>query len=266
MASLRNCIFKILSYNSQGGGRMVSAEVIVANEQAARYTERAIRDELATLLDTGQLCAADGHYARPTKPSDRSLAVETYRGGDSTPWQFSVTRTEDALTITQARGPPEKFDPVIKEFTVKKRPLGAEPIEFHHAVSRRVWQEDPEQPMVKSQRSEGHVIELFYRDPTGRHLTQPEPPDEDTTNGDDADFKPTGHPGLTVASTFLRAEEANDLKFTEEREYRVSAAIFEAYAEVYVLSYYEVNEESFENAQWEVEDAVAHRLVPAAEM
>lgn len=65
-----------------------------------------------------------------------------------------------------------------------------------------------------------------------------------------------------MSSTFLRAEDGDEVKFTEERTYRVSPDIFEAYAEVYVLSYYEVNEESTEKTLWDIDEAVAYQLIP----
>lgn len=62
-------------------------------------------------------------------------------------------------------------------------------------------------------------------------------------------LEPTGHPSITGSATFLRAEEGTEVKLTEERTYRVTSEIFDAYAEVYVLAYHEVNEESTENAE-----------------
>lgn len=239
---------------------MVAEDVIVANCLAAGYSEAAVREELTTLVASGELCEADGHYARATEPEDESLDIKTHRGDDSTPWQFSVKRTSDEIIITQARGPPEKFDPVVKRFTIEDCSLGAQPVEFHHAVTRRVWQEDPANPHVRSQRSEGHIIEFLYRDPDGWHLARPDPPDY-LSSGGEATYEPTGHPGLTVSATFLRAEEEDEVKFTEERDYRVAGELLDAYAAVYVLAYHEVNEESVENAEWAVENAVAHRLV-----
>lgn len=51
------------------------------------------------------------------------------------------------------------------------------------------------------------------------------------------------------------------MTFTTEREYRVTRDILEHYAEVYVLSYDEASEESFEQALWEVDGAIVYRFV-----
>lgn len=263
MTSVRNHIQKALFYNSQGGSRMVPVGIVVANCRLAGYEEATVRDELAAMVADGELCEADGHYARATEPGDEPLDIETYRGSDSTPWQFSLTLTADELVVRQARGPPEKFDPVVKRFTVEERPLDDDPLEVQFSVDRRVWQEDPDQPQIKSHRSEGHIVELFYRDPTGRHLTRPDPADGNSPPETNGEFVPTGHPGVTVSATYLRAEEETETKYTGEREYRITEDILDGYAEVYVLTYHEVDEESFENDRWEIADAVAHRLVPA---
>ncbi|MDS0276564.1 hypothetical protein NDI85_02055 [Halomicroarcula sp. S1AR25-4] len=261
MASIRNHIYQTLFAALQGDGGMVPKETIIAKCRSVGYDEEAVRVELDSLVKAGDLCAVDGHVAPATEPGEEPIAIETYRGDESTPWQFAVTQTMDELLIEQARGPPEKFDPVEKRFTIENQPVGDDPVEFHHAVSRRVWQEDPEQPHVKSQRNEGRVIELFYRDPDGRHLDKPEPESNEDGVPEAVEFEPTGHPGLTVSSTFIRSEEGDDLKFTEEREYRLEREILDQYAEVYVLSYYELNEESTKQAVWEIDDAVAYRLV-----
>ena len=265
MASVRNHIYQTLFGALHGAVGMVSKDTVVSQCRSAGYGEDAVRAELDSLIAAGDLCAADGHVAPSTEPSGESLEIETHRGDESTPWQFTLTQTPTELVIEQARGPPEKFDPVEKRFTIEKQPLGEEPAEFHHAVNRRVWQEDPEQPHVRSQRSEGHIVELFYRDSNGRHLDRPDPEKNDAGIPEAVEFEPTGHPGITVSSTFIRSEDGDDLKFSEEREYRIDREILEKYAEVYVLSYYEVNEESTEQAVWDVDDAVAYRLVSSAE-
>jgi len=41
----------------------------------------------------------------------------------------------------------------------------------------------------------------------------------------------------------------------------VNADVLDEYAEVYVLSYYEENEESLESLRWNIADAVAYQLV-----
>jgi hypothetical protein len=261
MASLRNLILEAVPA-AGAGGRMVPGEDIVATCRAAGHDDTAIRATLSTLADDGPLCEADGHYARaPDAGGEETLQLRTHRGSESTPWQFSLVRTPDELVRTRARGPPEQFDPVVERFTIEERPLGADPVEFHHAVSRRVWQEDPGRPHVESQRSEGHVVEFLYRDPAGRHLARPEP--EPDGASPDAEYEATNLAGVRVSSTYLRAETDTELKFTTEREYRVTRDVLDHYAEVYVLSYDEVNEESVEQALWEVDDAVAYRLVPS---
>jgi len=262
MASIRNHIYQTLFAALQGNGGMIPENAVVSQCHSAGYDEDAVRAELGSLVAAGDLCATDGHVAPATEPGEEPLAIETHRGDESTPWQFAVTQTMEELVIEQARGPPEKFDPVEKRFTIDKQPVDDDPIEFHHEVNRRVWQEDPEQPYVKSQRSEGHIIELFYRDADGRHLDRPDPDKNEDGIPEAVEYEPTDHPGITVSSTFLRAEDGDDLKFTEEREYRIDKEILDAYAEVYVLSYYELNEESTEQALWDVDDAVAYRLLP----
>lgn len=242
---------------------MVPKDAVVSQCLSAGYDENAVQTELASLIAAGDLCTADGYVAPASEPGREPLGIETYRGDTSTPWQFSLTQTPDEIVMEQARGPPEKFDPVEKRLTIEDQPVGDTPVEFHHAVSRRVWQEDPEQPHVRSQRSEGRIVELFYRDADGRHLDRPEPTESEDGIPEAVEFESTGHPGVMVSSTFIRADEGDELKFTEEREYRIDREILEKYAEVYVLSYYEVNEESTEQAVWDVDDAIAYRLVPA---
>lgn len=176
------------------------------------------------------------------------------------PWQFSARRTADEIIITQAKGPKEKFDPVVKRFTIKSRSLAGHSTNFHHAVSRRVWIEDADRPEVQSQRSEGHVIEFLYADQEGWHIARPKSQAESST-ADDSHYEPTAHPGVAISSSFLRAETDSGVKYTEEHEYRVDSNVFDEYSEVYVLSYYKENEESVERLCWNVDEAVAYRLV-----
>lgn len=191
------------------------------------------------------------------------LRVRTYRGGESTPWQFSLRRTADEIILTQARGPEDEFDPVEKRYAIEPKPVGDEPVEFRQAVSRRVWSEDPEQPEVRSQRSEGRKVLFLYRDGGGWHVDEPDPVASDPPHDTGAEFEPTALPGVAVSTTYLRAEEGEDVRFTEERVYRVTDEVLDEYGETYVLACDEVNEESVERAVWEVDDAVAHRLVAA---
>jgi hypothetical protein len=79
---------------------------------------------------------------------------------------------------------------VVKRFPIEKRVLGTDPLEFEHALSRRVWDESPDQPAAQSQRREGRVVEFLYRDPEGRHLVRPEPQGD---TAPEATFQPTGH-------------------------------------------------------------------------
>jgi hypothetical protein len=262
MASLRDQIFKAIAFNSQQGNRMVPVEIIVANCQTGGNTAEAAQEELAVMIEDGELCEVDDHYDRATNLPTGDLRLDTYRGGEGTPWQFALERTADELVIEQARGPPEKFDPVVKRFAIEERVLGPDPLEFEHAVSRRVWDESPEQPAVRSQRQEGRVVEFLYRDPEGRHLVRPEPQGE---TAPDATLQPTDHEGITVDATYLRHEDETDCdtRYVGERTYRVSQAAFDTHAEVYVLTYDVLNEESEAGAVWDVENAVAHRLIPA---
>jgi len=175
----------------------------------------------------------------------------------------TYARTDDEIVITQAKGPPEKFDPVVKRLDIQDRTVGETPVKFDHNVTRRVWSENPDEPHVKSHRSEGRVFQLLYRDPAGRHFVQPEDDDIDETDADE--YVPTDHPGLTVNATYMRTEEDEDTRYTTEREYRITPELLDAYAAVYALSYHEVNEESYGQAIWEVEDGVAYRLRRATE-
>lgn len=202
---------------------------------------------------------ASDHYALAAA---ERLSLETYRGGDGTPWQFSLLRTDDEIVVTQAKGPPEKFDPVVKRLEIQPRTVGERPVEVSHNVTRRVWTEDSDQPRVQSHRSEGRVFQLLYRDPAGWHFAQPEDDDADETGADE--YVPTEHPGLSVNATSIRVEEDGDTRYITERDYRITSEMLDAYAEVYALSYDEVNEKSYGQAIWEVEDATAYRLLPAS--
>lgn len=197
-----------------------------------------------------------------TLPAGEQLEIATHRGDESTPWQFSVTRTASEIVITQARGKPEQFDPVIKRFTIEDRSVGEIPVEFHHAIIRRVWTEDPDRPQIKSSRSEGRQVEFLYQDDDGWHLAQPEAESGQSSFTEPSAYEPTKLPGVTASSTFLRASQDGETKYAEERDYRVTSEILDEFSEVYVLSYHEVNEESVEDVLWEVANAFAYRLIP----
>ncbi|KTG11426.1 hypothetical protein AUR64_04005 [Haloprofundus marisrubri] len=191
-----------------------------------------------------------------------TLQVESHKGSDSLPWQFSIVRTPEKIVIEEARGPKDRFDPVVKDFTIERRELHSPPLTFEHAVSRHVWQEDEDQPAVRSQRSQGHIIEVLYETSDGWHLDRPEPMTDGPLPETNGEVVPTRHTGISVEATFLRSEDGTDLKFTEEREYHITEDVFSEYETVYVLSYNEVNEESTDNLEWTVEDAIAFELVP----
>lgn len=257
MATIQTEILTSLFKDGRDGTEMIPASIIISECEAAGYEASAVKRELAALVEHGRLSEADDHYALA---GAASLSLTTHRGDDSMPWQFSLVRTDDEIMITQAKAGPEKFDPVLKRFTIEDHPIGDDPVEFHHSVSRRVWQEDPDQPHIKSQRSEGRIFELLYRDPDGWHLARAAPDDESTAVDGASEYNPTEHPGVTVSSTYLRSEGDTEIKYTAKRDYRITEEILENYAEVYVLSYYELNEESHERAAWKTDDAVAHRL------
>jgi hypothetical protein len=259
MPSIRDHISKALFYNTRGSTQMVPGEILVANCRTGGFEEAAAREALADLVEAGELCEAAGQYARATPPDAGRLDLATHRGDESTPWQFSLEREPDRLVVRQARGPPDQADPVVTRFAIEDQPVGTDPVEFHHALARRVWTEAPELSLGQSHRREGHVVEFLYRDPDGRHLARPEAAG-DASDGDG--FAATDLPGITVSSTFLRSEEGDDVRQTDERTYRVTRDVFDAHAEVYVLSYDEVDEESVTGAVWETENATAHRLVP----
>jgi hypothetical protein len=188
------------------------------------------------------------------------LHVETYRGSDSKPWQFGLTRYEDELLLTQARGPPAKFDPVVKRFPIETRSIGTEPLVFSHTVSRRVWSEDPLNMKVQSQRSEGLRTQFLYADSDSWHLIRPQSLGE-PTDSSNASFEPTTLDGVSVRSSLLRATTDGETKATVEHEYRITDQVFSACDRLYALSYHEANEESIERLQWEIADAKAYEIV-----
>jgi hypothetical protein len=189
------------------------------------------------------------------------IFVETYRGSTGKPWQFGITRIGEQLLLTQARAGPAKFDPVLKQFPIERQVIGAEPLVFSHTVSRRLWTEDPVNPQIQSQRSEGLVTQFLYREDGDWHLIQPKagnPSDDES-----ASFEPTPLNGVSVRSSLLRAEMDGETKATVEHEYRVTDAVLNACDCVYVLSYYEANEESVDRLQWDIADATAYEILPA---
>lgn len=200
--------------------------------------------------------------AAETDPVEgEQLPVQTFRGDESTPWQFSLSRTDDAIVMCQARGPDDKFDPVVKRYAIEPRSLEDAPAEFRHAISRRVWSEDPDYPHVTSKRSEGRNVLFLYRDADGWHVDDPDPVSSEARRDARSKYKATRHRGLSVSSAYLRLEAGDETKFVEERTYRVSSDILDAYEAVYVLACDELNEESLDRTTWQVENAVAHRLV-----
>jgi hypothetical protein len=245
MSTLQDEIFTTFFKDGRDGTEMLPVSTIISHCKSAGYEKSAVTQQLAVLVEAGALTGADNHYAIP---GATTLALTTHRGDESTPWQFSLVRTADEIMISQAKAGPEKFDPVLKRFDIETHPLSENPAEFSHSVSRRVWQEDPEQPLVKSQRQEGRIFELLYRDPDGWHLARPDSKDESNDAADNAEYESTGHPGVTVSSTYIRSETDNEVKYTNDRDYRITADILDHYAEIYVLSYYELNEESHEQA------------------
>lgn len=188
------------------------------------------------------------------------LDIKSYRGSDATPWQFGVTRHDGQLLITQARGPPEKFDPVLKRFPIETRAIGAEPLVFSHTVSRRVWSEDPLNTQIQSQRSEGLRTQFLYAEGDDWHLIQPDALG-DTSQDADSSFEQTQVPGVSVRSSLLRTETDGDSKATVEHEYRITTDVLDSCSSLYVLSYYEANEESIGTLEWEIADAVATEIV-----
>jgi hypothetical protein len=194
-------------------------------------------------------------------PVGDPISLETYRGSTtSRPWQFGLTRSDGQLLITQARASPDKFDPVLKRYPIEKQTLGDEPLVFSHTVSRRVWSEDPLNLHVQSQRSEGLRTQFIYQDSEGWHLIQPKAVDEPDDSADQS-FESTQLDGVSVRSALLRANEDGEVKSTVEHEYRITEDVFDACDQLYVLSYYEANEESFDNLQWDIADATAYEIV-----
>lgn len=213
--------------------------------------------------------AVDGDLYRPVIPDPSAggktvvgdpILVDTYRGSSSKPWQFGVTRQDEQLLITQARGPPDKFDPVLKRFPIETQPVGTEPLVFSHTVSRRLWSEDPLNLHVQSQRSEGLRTQFLYADGKGWHLIQPKALGEPREPADGS-FEPTQLDGVSVRSSLLRAETDGETKSTVEHEYRLTDDVLDLYNCVYALSYHEVNEESIDRLRWNVADAMAYEIV-----
>lgn len=188
------------------------------------------------------------------------LNVVSYMGETSFPWQFSVTRFPGTIEITQARGPEDKFDPVVKRFTIEDNPLESEPQSFQHTVIRRVWSEDRSEPDVRSQRSEERIVEFLLHDESGWHLDRPDPYTPEEGLDTETTYYQTDYPGIIVSNATVRSKTDNELKFTEEREYRVSRELFETYDSGYALSYHELNEESLSGAIWETANEIAYRL------
>lgn len=211
----------------------------------------------------------DGDLYRPVSPAtgtaDAStvgvpIVLETYRGSESKPWQFGVTRHDEQLLLTQARGPPEKFDPVLKRFPIETQTIGDEPLVFSHTVSRRVWAEDPLNEHVQSHRSEGLRTQFLYADAQGWHLIQPKALGDHSESAESS-FESTQLDGVSVRSSLLRAETEGDTKATVEHEYRIVPEALDSCTALYALSYYEANEESIDQLVWEIADATAHEIV-----
>lgn len=152
------------------------------------------------------------------EPHGARRAVVTYRGGESTPWRFSVSRTDDEIVVTQARGPPEQFDPVVERFRIEPYELGGSPTTFDYPVIRRVWTEAGSDTGVQSQRSEGRIFELLYLADDGWHLDRPEPLVDGPLPDTDGKRVGTRHHGVSVRATYLRSEDDGDREFTEERK------------------------------------------------
>jgi hypothetical protein len=188
---------------------------------------------------------------------EEQLDVVSHMGGSTLPWQFSVTRTADTIVVTQARGPKERFDPVVKEFDIVQRPLEDGPQSFKHTVSRRVWSEDSARPEVRSQRSEGQIVEFLLHDDEGWHLDRPEP---ETALDTEPPYYDTAYSGIILSDASIRTRTDDDLKYTEEREYRLAPQFSSAYDTVYVLWYHELNEESDRAVRWEIANANAYQL------
>lgn len=261
MTSLRDTIQDVLRSTSQRGRSCVSEAAVVESGVDAGFDPSTVTRELAEMVDEGIVREENGSYAWIGGGEAEMLSVATYRGSSSTPWQFVATRTGDCITVQQARGPEEQFDPVVRVFDIEAQRVADESVEFHHAAVRRVWSEEGSDPHVQSQRSESRTIEFLYRDGEGWHFAQPVSAKTQGSLVDTDGFEPTTHPGLMVSATYLRSETESAVQFTEERTYRVTPAFVDAYPDVYVLSCVEVNEESTERLLWEVEDAVAYRLI-----
>lgn len=244
--------------------RSPSGDEVSSQELAYRHWREglAVHSHPLGIMVDGDLyrpvLSGSGDQAPP--PVGEPIVVDTYRGSAGKPWQFGITRYEDQLLITQARAGPEKFDPVLKRFPIQPQVIEDGPLVFSHTVNRRVWNEDPLNQHVQSQRSEGLRTQFLYSDSDGWHLIQPKSlgkPAEST----DAVFKPAQLAGVSVRSSLLRSEAEGDTKATVEHAYRVTENVFDACSCLYVLSYHEANEESLDRLQWEIADATAYEIV-----
>ncbi|WP_336361588.1 hypothetical protein [Haladaptatus sp. ZSTT2] len=107
---------------------------------------------------------------------------------------------------------------------------------------------------------EGQPVLFLYR-PAGEntwHIIQPG--SNDGSIEDTEVFRATAYRGIEVQGTFIRSEANGELRFAEERQYRVLKSVLDNWAELYVLVCHEVNEESVAADLWEVENAVAYNV------
>lgn len=216
---------------------------------------------LGVLID-GDLYRPIPARASTTEPTSVGdpLHVESYRGSKAKPWQFGVTRYDEQILVTQARGPPEKFDPVLKRFPIKTQTISDEPLVFSHTASRRIWSEDPVNPQVQSQRSEGVQTQFLYEDNDGWHLIQPKALGE-PSEATESSFEHTQLNGVSVRSSLLRSETDGEMKATVEHEYRIAVDALDSCTSLYALSYHEATEESFDRLEWRIADATAYEIV-----
>lgn len=120
MSTLTDEILTTFFKNNRDGTEIIPDSVIISGCKAAGYETSEAEDKLKTLVETHRLSEAGDHYGISRM---NSLSLKTHCGTDSTPWQFSLVRTADEIMLTQAKAGPEKFDPVLKRFTIEDQPI-----------------------------------------------------------------------------------------------------------------------------------------------
>lgn len=193
-------------------------------------------------------------------PDGDELEVVTYMGDAQSLWQFSAVRTVDEIIITQARGPSPDYEPFVTKHTIEQVAIAGEPIVMEETICRKIWSQ---RTGTQSQRSDGRFIEILYRDRDGWHIDRPST-DLPTSRSrfEFHGFDPTDYPGIEVASGRLTSTEQSVHRYLESNRYRFGEAVHDAFEELLILAYDEVNEESMDHNEWYVENPTAYSVGP----